>query len=402
MVGVLGLRRIVQYTERAYKRGVAYVGLGGGWEGECYDLETGAPRHLPDPDTWERTSREPFYRSVYRALLAGPWLSGWYLEPFSAGGVPNSLSHDMPPNLREFLEWELPEDDEEACCRVCVDELSLGDEDLAFLEKSRAFDQEANTRVSEKQDAIFQPLAAWLIQSMKEHLRADDVLWAQRVPSTFGVQGDQKTFDLSRFPGGNSEECKATLREVLRMLVAYENLAKAVVNWDDASRYRRETNIPQEPPVIPDTAQESFAIILGVYQLEKIQIAPECGMVASPAGRLVDGELSEKHVEVYDVQQYLYRRSRRANHVDDAPVAPPRLQLFTYILDRFFKLDFKQDYLWNPDRRQDYREYLANGALFDNLIFADDQIRSNRGEFAIIGARAPIPIYSYRPISWEV
>jgi hypothetical protein len=185
---------------------------------------SGAPRNLPDPDEWERSCREYFHRAVYRVLLAGSILAGWHIEPFASEGVPNRLPPDVPANLRLFLaNYPGTEDDPWKG--------SLEDEDITYLERFLPFDQESNTRVGEKQDALFGPLGLWLIQSMKKNIARSDLEWVSSRVSRIGDRWGRE-LNLSGFRDGSIDEGTVILREVMRMLVAFESLAKPLCNFD--------------------------------------------------------------------------------------------------------------------------------------------------------------------------
>jgi hypothetical protein len=81
--------------------------------------------------------------------------------------------------------------------------------------------------------------------------------------------------------------------------------------------------------------------------------------------------LLEKTVDIFNVQQYLYHSFGRANYVDSGVAAPPRLQLFTFLLHRFFDLQFQQSQLWRADKNQDYLPFLSDGAIFTNHLMSN-------------------------------
>ncbi len=384
MAGIVGLQRLVEFTERSYLHG-----------GGCFDDsgvaalgcdESGALRYLPDPDEWERSCRAYFHRAVYRVLLAGSILAGWHIEPFASEGVPNRLPPDIPANLRLFLaNYPGTEDDPW--------EGGLEDQDITYLERFLPFDQEANTRVSEKQDALFGLLGRWLIQSMKKNIAPADLEWASSRISRNGNRWGRE-LNLSGFRDGSIDEGKVILREVMRMLVAFENLAKPFCNFDQKFGHGRWWN--EEAPDLPIICSgwKTFAIILGVYQMEQVQFSEEDGGVATPVGRLPDGcslgPVPEKAVDILNVQQYLYHTSGRSNHVDGYEAAPPRLQLFTFLLGRFFDLQFQQGHLWRVDKYQDYLQFLSDGAIFTNNLMSD-------GTGILANFSGP-PVYSFRAL----
>ncbi|KAK4209513.1 hypothetical protein QBC37DRAFT_294509 [Rhypophila decipiens] len=96
---VLHLHALANSVETACLNGSVYF--------EKYDICMGEgrpdiSRGLPSLGEWNQTLKESFHRAVYRVLLAGPVVAGWYLEPFSTNSTPNILPPDVPPNLRMF------------------------------------------------------------------------------------------------------------------------------------------------------------------------------------------------------------------------------------------------------------------------------------------------------------
>jgi hypothetical protein len=81
--------------------------------------------------------------------------------------------------------------------------------------------------------------------------------------------------------------------------------------------------------------------------------------------------MPEKAVDILNVQQYLYHSSGRANHVDGYVAAPPRQQLFTFLSNGFFDLQFQQGHLWGADKYQDHLQFLSDGAIFTNNLMSD-------------------------------
>lgn len=374
MAGIVSLQRLVESIERSYLCG---VGLKGG----CLGDERGPPDRLPDRDEWQRTCRAVFHRAVYRVLLSGSILAGWHMEPFSSEGVPNRLPPDFPANLQVFLaKYPGTEDDPW--------EGGLEGEDIAYLERYIPFDQEANSRISQKQDALFGPLGRWLIRSMKENITHVDLEWAQ-YQRWIDKSDFTSNLNMTNFHDGSIEEGKVILREVMRMLVAYENLTKALMNSGQKYGHGRDWDEePWGPPVI-SSDQKVFAIILGVYQMEQVVIADQGWHYASQVGRLPDGcslgPMPEKAVDIFDLQEYLYRMSGRPNQIDNCEASPPRVQLFTFMLQRYFNLQFQQGHLWTHDKYDDYIGFLADGAIFTNKPMARGIVANFNGS----------PVYSF-------
>lgn len=197
----------------------------------------------------------------------------------------------------------------------------LEENDIAYLERFIPFDQEANARVSEKQDALFGPLGRWLIQSMKKNISHADL-------ESMQYQRWMDKMNMSAFQDGSIDEGKAIIREVLRMLVAYENLTRALMNSGEKYGNGREWSEEPDLPLILDS-QKVFAIILGVYQLEQVGIVGEGWQFVKQVGRLSDGcslgAVPEKAVDIFNLKDYLYRMSARSNMVDDDQASPLRV-----------------------------------------------------------------------------
>jgi hypothetical protein len=127
--------------------------------------------------------------------------------------------------------------------------------------------------------------------------------------------------------------------------------------------------------------------------MEQVQFSEEGGLLVTPVGRLLDGLLGpvpEKALDTFNVQEYLYRFSGRTNHIDGAGAAPPRVQLFAFLLHRFFNLQFQHGHLWTNDKFEDYLQFLSDGAVFTkNLMLRSD------GRL-ILAYFSPSPVYSFR------
>ena len=276
--------------------------------------------------------------------------------------------------------------------RQHVSQITPEPETLANLERFLPFNQEANTRVSDKQDALFSSLGRWLIKSMKKNMSPADLEWVSLSMERFP---NHQKLNLCGFQDGSIHQAKVILREVMRMLVAYENLTRSILNPDEKYGHGREFEEEEsDPPFIP-SGQKTFAIILGVYQMEQIHFDHEDGSalkVASQIGRLPDGcslgPVPEKAVDIFALQEYLYSLSGGINHIDGAEAAPPRVQLFTFLLRRFFNLQFQQGYLWTADKYEDYLEFLSDGHIFTNHLASDGT--------GILADISNPPVYSFR------
>ena len=157
------------------------------------------------------------------------------------------------------------------------------------------------TRVSEKQDALFGPLGRWLIQSMKKNISHTDL-------ESMQYQRWMDEMNMSGFRDGSIDEGKAILREVLRILVAYENLTRALVNSGQKYGHGREWSKEPDLPVILDS-QKVFAIILGVYQLNRLGLREKAGNLsimldASPTA--AHWEQCQKRLSIFSICRITY------------------------------------------------------------------------------------------------
>lgn len=188
--------------------------------------------------------------------------------------------------------------------------------------------------------------------------------------------------NMSAFQDGSIDEGKAILREVLRMLVAYESLTRALMNSGEKYGHGREWSEEPDLPLILDS-QKVFAIILGVYQLEQVGIAGEGWQFVKQVGRLSDGcslgAVPEKPVDIFNLQDYLYRMSARSNMVDDDQASSPQVQIFTFLLHRHFNLRFQQSYICTHNMRERYLEFLADGAIFSSKPMMRGVVKSFNG-----------------------
>lgn len=363
-----------------------------GWACSPDHEESCGPQHLPPYDGWAPYCSVSFQRAVYRVLLAGPVLAGWYMEPFASGGVPNRLPLEFPKNLRWFLEQS-----DNVSETFYLEEVELHDEDMSYLERFIPFDQDANTRLSEKQDQLFRPLGDWLIQSMKDHISDDIRKWALgKHPAGYGTQ----ELNLSGFRDGSAVEGVIILREVMRMQVAYESLAHALWNYDNKSAHGRWGN-NEGPPAIPKDGvwKPLFIIVLGVYQLEQVQFEGEA-LIVTPIGRLPGvcslGPVPEEAVDIFFLQEYLWAYSGRVNCIDRCVAAPPRVQLFAFLLHRYFGLGSSLGDTWSTSASKDepYLDFLSNG-----LIFTNNTERWEHHGTGILSNFPPNPVFSFQQLS---
>jgi hypothetical protein len=80
-----------------------------------------------------------------------------------------------------------------------------------------------------------------------------------------------------------------------------------------------------------------------------------------------------------------------SNHIDGCAVAPPRLQLFTFLLRRFFDLRFQHGRIWRADKYQDYLQFLSDGTIFTPNPMS--------GGTGILANFSGTPVYSFHRLN---
>ena len=209
---------------------------------------------------------------------------------------------------------------------------------MGYLESFIPFNQDFNTRMSEKQDQLFRPLGNWLIQSIKVHISQEDREWAQSC--VFKHPGSYKqALEITSghfLDGLDNDERMIILREILRMQVAYESLARAL--WSSSNEWGHgRWTFNDKPPVIlkEGGCQPSFIIMLGVHYLEQVHFEGS-ELLVTPVGRVPDtrsfGPVAEEAIDIFSLQEQLYAASDKINFIHCKVVPPPRVQLFTFLL----------------------------------------------------------------------
>lgn len=305
----------------------------------------------------------------------------------------------MPPNLRKFIQGQATGFD-------LVEQVDLEDQDFAYLEKHIAFDQAANARLTETQDSIFGSISSWVISSIRKHITPHDIAWArEKWPTQPGKFELLPRHGFLGLADASLEETRVALREVMRMVVAYEYLANIISNFDGRMGHGRNGSEEEHEPlnVFPHVPQSSAttAIILGVYQLEDLRFA-DGGIVASPTilefntrAKILGGENLAFLVDINLLQDCIYRESGRVNAINGALIPPPNLQLFTFILNRSFGLQFQDDHLFETPKYNRYFDYL----LDDSTIFDDCKVPHRGSWIDLLMPTSQSPVYSYRQIS---
>jgi hypothetical protein len=122
---------------------------------------------------------------------------------------------------------------------------------------------------------------------MKKDIVPSDLEW---VSSRIGNIWSRE-LDLSGFRYGSIDKAKVVLREVMRMLIAFESLAKPLCNIDQKFGNGRSWEEEAPDPPIICSGWKIFAVILAMYQVEQLQFSEEDQgiAIATPVGRLPDG-----------------------------------------------------------------------------------------------------------------
>ncbi|KAB5567004.1 hypothetical protein GE09DRAFT_1284693 [Coniochaeta sp. 2T2.1] len=338
MAAGMDMQYLANFVERYYLRGLAL--------NRIYHWDVRGP-DVPRPDEWALSCRVYFHRAVYRVLLAGPVLAGSYLEPFAYEGV-------LYPQMRTAPDGSEP---------------------------------------------MFPP-------DMPTQMRADDWHNDEREDDVVEyLSSPHRELDLGGFCGGSPEQEIAMLREVILMLVAYEILSAAITNLEGNERhgrvgeYIRYYGDGREATAIiePDEARTVFAVIMGVYQLETLHVShtdrwPTERLIATPARYPAEDSLRlRREADVFETLQFIHVLSGRINHIDGSATPPPQFQLFTFILDRFFGMQFEEGYFRRDEGYTDFFGIVFNGSLFTNAL----TVPNHANPCKILDNRSQSPIYTF-------
>lgn len=287
----------------------------------------------PNSPKLERKMSGSFHRAVYRILLCGPVLTGWYLEPFCNNGY---LAEGLFQHTGGY----------------------------EYLESYLAYNLAANVKLSPKLDTIFGSLSSWLISSIKEHLTSEDLQWAQKVPGFLDSPQLQSTEPrLLGISNTNKEEIGAILREVMNMMLAMGILKEMMEKYEkncQAHQYKKgggtfwsqQNYLPRPQKDGLSTCKnldKMIAIILGVHQPQELRVNHDLGFVgtrpiahgrtSSPVPR--DWDARRYHPPNHslgDIHWFQYWQSGSVNQIDGEYAWRQDHQLFAYILHRYFNI----------------------------------------------------------------
>ncbi|KAM7198447.1 hypothetical protein V8F20_006208 [Naviculisporaceae sp. PSN 640] len=293
----------------------------------------GYPPDYPASPEQKQHMRLSFHRAVYRVLLAGPVLVGWYLEPFSAD---NTTTFNIPYALSRI------NIDRTRAVPYYVDNPYQG------LERYLAYDQVANVTLDPRLDDIFGSLSSWLISSIKNHLALSDIQWAQEMTgflesSQFHATG----VGLLGAAGTNKHEVAAILREVMNMMLAFDALRywkrKDVTVLESWSEIRRIYTGPAK-------FDKANIIVMGDYRPLEYVICRTQGYQTNVVAifPIACGQDRGEGVTLHSLQSFIsaiglirgmqFMDSGRINRINGDFGPLPEFQFFAFILNRYFNL----------------------------------------------------------------
>lgn len=302
--------------------------------------------------------RENFYRAMYRVLLAGAMLAGAFHEPFILA------DKEGPPDfLQEFsFMQELSREDEDVEWP-----LPMTERDVEYLERFPAYSLNAY----DKWGTAFGPFAEWLIEKGKTRRLEEEYRSRSSGQDCATERSDRIQLD--------------SIREVLQLLVAYEHLCSRnknnkFVNGNGKKGFARFSD-GQSEVKIRGAVRKASVVLFGVFQVEEISMpalvkdAAHTSVIANPGVQMKEHEgdaikspsvvsSPSNIVDIDCILDTLYTNSTRPNHHDGYPAPPPRLQLFTFILRKYFDLRFSEREFELFYKHQPYAEFIQESIIF--------------------------------------
>ncbi len=408
MQAIFSLERFAGVFEEQYLRG------GTSWdsyrnENEQENLQP--PDGLPNREEWDIGCKEPFRRAVYRILLVGPLLARIYQEPFCMNG---SLHQPLHKFLDEFFIFRKPEDDDDDWFGS-----ELVEKDVEYLAHFPVFDQSAHIRMDKRLDSVFGSIADWIVRSARASITEEvREYFLERMKLTLTRSRRQLIPSLDHL-GHQDEKSEAEtrfiLREIIQMMHVYEHMTRCFVNangWGAQSGFRHKTKDLVALDAVENPRKTIPILFPEVYQLEFVTISEgsdhEAGTLRLLVTGIPDPEKGQNgtpsgHPGLVDIDSVLYSlycSSRRPNHINGYPSAPPGFHLSDFILRRQFGVRF-EDRTWDqhPSSRYTYdSNFLMNGSIWQVYPCQPTDTGFWPIDLAILDNLCPDPVLSYKQL----
>jgi hypothetical protein len=315
-------------------------------------------------------------RAVLRVLILGAALAGAYKEPlFKAREHPDPDIRTLPSRVpRNFVRHA---------------RYSLEHKQLAFLLQFAVCDLEATV---EAQDAVFGPVADWLLESILSDRDARQAM-AKRFDQGYGRARFCQSRDAdSPCPvdladgSGSHSDAHHVLWEVMKMMWLAEGFCLDI--QDDPVLCRPASDLTQAASVDEyhrASPKLATAVFFGMFRAEQVMVPmPPHVAALSKAVPLItlpvvhqaqeegcrDGELA-RGLSAAVFLDWIFANSERSNHIEDAgPVAPLALKFFEYFLQRHLGLCF--DAYTGPEVH--YLDYASTEFTDGVAIFSPDDV----------------------------
>jgi hypothetical protein len=325
-------------------------------------------------------------QAVFRVLILGAALAGAYQEPlFKAREHPD-------PEVKALLR-RLPRDDDSLA--QTQGNYDLGDKELAFLMQFAICDLEATL---EAQDAVFGPIAEWLLESILSDREAREAM-AKRFDLGYGRAGfclehtDPDDPCPVGLADGSHSDAHLVVWELMKMLWVAEHVRPGGMYHDpdpdpepDRARDGALGRAPPDPQTAEDLSvdekihygplQSAVAIFFGKFRAERVMLpkgplSPREGLTARPVVPRTKKE-NPSGMSVFLFLDWIFYHSGRPNQVEDTfdAVAPLELKFFEYVLQRHlgvcfaattFRREYEKEYLY-----QSYEEFTEGITIFSH------------------------------------
>ena len=334
--------------------------------------------------------------AVVRLLILGAALAGAYKEPLF-----KALQHQDPeiqalprrvPREPSHITWEWARDNK------------LGRKEMAFLLQFAVCDLDASP---EAQDAVFSPIADWLLESIlsdKEARQAMADRFEQRYGrATFCIQreeweeGDQCPVGLLTDGRGTHSDAHLVVWELMKMLWLIQQVYPIVDSYSGDGVLDRRMPRPLSTTQRVDADEHSqcplksaVAVFFGMFKAEETLLTarplkgPPKNLITYPAvpetkeGGYGDGKLP-RTISVSVFFDYIFNNSGQPNHIDGPGVLVPPLELkfFEYFLQRHLGLCIN-DAAFTDDPGADIEELSYETFVGTATIFSYDDVGNRR------------------------